>query len=126
MNKTDMVEQIVRVPRRFRILGNASMFSLVEATGYFRFHGQISEADIRGALFLGMPHCIRGVFMISSSMPKANEPQVGGLSPKMMRAATKQPVLSTACARTNRMQYDNAIGACASFIKHELESIRLG
>jgi hypothetical protein len=50
MNKSDLLEQIATLPRRFQTLDNVSMFSLVEAIGYFGFHDQISDADIRAAL----------------------------------------------------------------------------
>jgi hypothetical protein len=49
MNKSDLLEQIATLPRRFQTLDNVSMFSLVEAIGYFGFHDQISDADIRTA-----------------------------------------------------------------------------
>ncbi len=50
VKKSDMIAQIVTLPRRFQTVGKASMFSLVEATGYFAFYDQISETDIRAAL----------------------------------------------------------------------------
>jgi len=58
MNKSGIVAQIVTLPRRFQGLGNVSMFSLVEATGYFALHDQISETDIRAAI-VRSPGCVQ-------------------------------------------------------------------
>jgi hypothetical protein len=50
LDNADILGQIVTMPRTFRGLGNISIFSLLEATGYFELHDQISEDDIRTAL----------------------------------------------------------------------------
>jgi hypothetical protein len=58
MDKSDIAAQIVTLPRRLYRLGNVSIFSLLEATGYFKLHDQISESDIRTAL-LDCPECVQ-------------------------------------------------------------------
>ena len=64
MKKSDIVGQLITLPRRFHSLGNVSMFSLLEVTGYFGLREQVSEADIRAAL-VGCPECIQKWFQYS-------------------------------------------------------------
>src|SRR5439155_14501585 len=42
--------EIVTLPQRFHSLRDVSIFLLLEATGYFGLHDQISAGDIRAAL----------------------------------------------------------------------------
>ena len=42
----------------------------------------------------------------------------------MMGSVSKQGYIADARTRTNRVQHDNAIDACAVFMKHEVEDIR--
>ncbi|PYJ12615.1 MAG: hypothetical protein DME93_06730 [Verrucomicrobia bacterium] len=58
------------------------------------------------------------------STPKISELQAGGIFRKMMRSVTETGYVADAHTRTNRVQHDDAIDACAVFIKHELEDIR--
>jgi hypothetical protein len=67
VNKSHMVAQLVTLARRFQSLGNVSMFSLLEATGYFALHDQTSEADIRSALVC-CPECVQDWFKYSEDM----------------------------------------------------------
>lgn len=90
MKKSDMVGQLVTLPRRFHSLGNVSMFSLLEVTGYFGLHEQVSEADIRAALVRS-----RSAFRNGFITPKISEPQAGGILRKTMRSVTKRVLLLT-------------------------------
>src|SRR5947207_3241491 len=58
INNVEIAMQIVTMPRRFHSLGNISIFSLLEETGYFELHDQVSESDIRVAL-LRDPECVQ-------------------------------------------------------------------
>src|SRR5881398_212947 len=66
MKKSDTVGQLVMLPQRFHSFGNVSMFSLLEGTGYFGLHEQISEADIRAAL-VRCPECVEEWFQYSEN-----------------------------------------------------------
>jgi hypothetical protein len=57
-NKADIAQQIVTLPRTFHSLGNISIFSLLEETGYLELHNQVSVSDIRNALARD-PACVR-------------------------------------------------------------------
>jgi hypothetical protein len=114
-----MVAEIVTLPRRFQSPGAVSMFTLVEATGYFRLHDQISEADIRAAL-VRFPECVQEWFHYSEDKRTS-----GWYLTENDEGCYETGFVVDAHTHTNRVQYENATDACASFIKHELESIRL-
>jgi hypothetical protein len=75
-NNAGVAKQIVTLPRTFHSLGNVSIFALLEATGYFKLHDQISEADIRAAFCAA-----RNVFKDGCSTRKTNEPRAAGMLP---------------------------------------------
>jgi hypothetical protein len=124
MNKTvnDIATEIVTIPRKFHRLGNMSEIALLEATGYFELHDQVSESDIRNALARD-PECVQEWMQESEDQrcPAAwyfvlNEEgcyEVGYLDLK------SDPNIA------NRVQYENAIDACAVFIMHNIEDMRL-
>jgi hypothetical protein len=120
VNKTNIVSQIVTLPRRFHILGDVSMFSLVEATGYFALHDQISEADIRAAL-VRWPECVQDWFQHSEDKRTSS----GWYLAEDNESCYETGYVADARVFTNRVQYNNAADACAGFIKRELEAMRL-
>jgi hypothetical protein len=118
----DIATKIVTIPRKFHSLGNMSEIALLEATGYFELHDQVSESDIRNALARD-PECVQEWMQESEDQrcPAAwyfvlNEEgcyEVGYFDLK------SDPNI------TNRVQYQNAIDACAAFIMHNIEDMRL-
>jgi hypothetical protein len=122
INNVDIAMQIVTMPRRFHSLGNISIFSLLEETGYFELHDQISEDDIRTAL-LCCPECVQEWMQYCSDKRtssgwyiRLNDEELYEIGYFDIKADHD----------TNRVQYKDAIDACAAFIKHEIESIRSG
>ncbi len=122
INNVDIAMQIVTMPRRFHRLGNISIFSLLEATGYFELHDQVSESDIRVAL-LRDPECVQEWMQYCSDKRtssgwyiRLNDEELYEIGYFDIKADHD----------TNRVQYENAIDACSAFIKHEIESIRSG
>jgi hypothetical protein len=113
--------QIVTIPRRFHSLGSISIFSLLEETGYFELHDQISEHDIRTAL-LCCPECVQEWIQYSEDKRSSSGWYLTLNDEGLYETAyfNVKAVPNT----TNRVQYENAIDACAAFIKHEIESIR--
>jgi hypothetical protein len=95
------------------------MFSLLEVTGYFGLHDQLSETDIRAAL-VRCPECVQEWFHYSED--KRNS--TGWYLTENDEECYETGYIADAHTRTNRVQHDNAIDACAVFIKHELEDIR--
>jgi hypothetical protein len=115
-----MLEQIATLPRRFHSQGNVSMFSLVKATGYLEFHDQISEANIRAAL-VRRPKCIRDWMQYSEDKRTSN----GWYLTHNDEGCYEVGYITERGKRQQRLAYDNRTDACAAFIKHELENIRL-
>ena len=119
MKKSDIVGKLVTLPRRFHSLGNVSMFSLLEVTGYFGLHEQVSEVDIR-AFLVRCPECVQEWFQYSEDKRTSR----GWYLTENDEECYETGFIADAHTRTNRVQHDNAIDACAVFIKHELEYIR--
>jgi hypothetical protein len=115
-----LLAQIVTLPRRFHSLGNVSMFSLLEATGYFELHDQISEGDIRAAL-LHCPECIEEWMQYSEDKRTSS----GWYVTQDDEGCYETGYIADASTRTKRIQYESLVDACAFFIKHEIEEIRL-
>ena len=123
VNNVDIAMQIVTMPRRFHSLGNISIFSLLEETGYFELHDQISEDDIRTAL-LCCPECVQEWMQYAEDKRTSSGWYVtlndeGCYETGYFDIAADPNV-------ANRVQYESAVDACAAFIKHEIESIRSG
>jgi len=120
-NKADIATQIVTLPQTFHSLGNVSIFTLLKATGYFELHDRISEDDIRTAL-LCCPECVQEWMQYiddqrcSSSWYLVLNDE--GLYEVGFYDSNTDP------ARSNQVVYENAMDACAAFIKHQIESIR--
>ena len=101
-------------------MGDMSIFALLEATGYFGLHDQISENDIRAALSRN-PECIQDWMQYCSDKRtptgwyiRLNDEELYEVGYFDINAEHD----------TNRVQYENVIDACAAFIKHEIETIR--
>jgi hypothetical protein len=118
-NKSEIVAQIVRLPQTFHSLGNISIFSLLEATGYFKLHDQISEQDFHAAL-IRCAECVKEWMQYAEDKRTAN----GWYVTVNDEGCYETGYIADDGTRTNRLQYDNAIDACAAFIKREIESIR--
>ena len=119
MKQNDMLAQIVTLPQKFHSLGNVSIFALLEATGYFELHNQVSEEDIRAAL-LRCPECVEEWMQYAEDKRNSS----GWYVTLNDEGCYETGFVADARTRTNRVQYDNAIDACAAFIKHEIEDIR--
>jgi hypothetical protein len=121
MNTNTMLAQIVTLPRKFHSQGTVSMFSLLQGTGYFGLHDQISEDDIREAL-LRCPECVQEWMQYAEDKRTSS----GWYVTLNDEGCYETGYIVDARTRTNRVQYENAIDACAAFVKNEIESIRGG
>jgi hypothetical protein len=120
-NKAYTATEIVTLAQTFHSLGNVSMFGLLEATDCFALHDQISEEDIRAAL-LRYPECVQEWMRYAEDKRTSS----GWYVTLNDEGCYETGYIADARARTNRVQYDNAIDACAAFIKQEIEDIRCG
>ena len=119
MDINDLVAQIVTLPRRFHSLGNISMFSLLEGTGYFGSYDQISEADLRAAL-VRCPECVEEWIQYSE-----NKRTCGWYVMKIDEGCCEIGHVTARGDLQERRKYEHCTDACAAFVKHEIESIRL-
>ncbi|MBX6326887.1 MAG: hypothetical protein IRY93_12725 [Chthoniobacterales bacterium] len=117
-DKDDTVAQIITLPRRFHGLGNVSMVSLLEGTGYFGLHDQISEDDIRKAL-LRCPECIREWVQY----PEDKRTSSGWYITENDEGCYEVGNVTEGGDVQHRLVYDNQIDACAAFVKREIENI---
>ncbi len=116
MNKSDMLEQIAMLPRRFHSQGDVSIFSLVKASGYFGSHDEVSEADIRAALAL-CPECLREWMQYSEDKRTSSGWHVIDTD----EGCYEVGYITERADRQQRVVYNKLTDACAAFVKHELE-----
>jgi hypothetical protein len=119
MNTDDIVAQIITLPRRFHSLGNASMFSLLQGTGYFGLHDHISEHDIREAL-LRCPECIQEWMRYSEDKRTSS----GWYITENDEGCYEVGDVTERGDLQQRLVYADPIDACAAFVKREIENIR--
>lgn len=123
INKVDIAVQIVTMPRRFHSLGNISIFGLLEETGYFELHDQISEDDIRTAL-LCCPECVQEWIQYSEDKRSSSGWYLTLNDEGLYETAYFD--IKAVPNTINRVQYKSGVDACAAFIKHEIETLRSG
>jgi len=116
----NIATQIVTIPRRMHS-DDKSPFALLKETGYFELHDQVSVDDIRNALVRD-PACVQEWMQYiddqrcsSSWYFVLND---DGLYEVGFFDSNTDPAYS------NQLLYENAMEACAAFIKHEIEDIR--
>jgi hypothetical protein len=116
----DIATEIVTIPRKFHTR-DMSIFDLLKETGYLELHKEVSVSDIRNALALD-PACVQEWMQYiddqrcSSSWYFALNDE--GLYEVGFYDSNTDP------ARSDQVVYENAMDACAAFIKHQIESIR--
>jgi hypothetical protein len=118
----NIATEIVTIPRRMHS-EDKSPFALLEETGYFELHDEVSVSDIREAVTHN-PECVGEWFQYVEDKRSSSGWYVGpneeGLFEVGFYDSAAEP------NRSSRMQYGTTIDACAAFIKHEIESIRSG
>lgn len=114
----NVAAQIITIPRTFTELGNVSIYSLLERTGYFDVPDHISEADIRAALVC-CPECIEEWMQYSEGK------RTSGWYITLDKPRYEVGYVSENGHCAKQAYYDNEMDACATFIKHEIENIRL-
>jgi hypothetical protein len=121
-NKAKIATEIVTIPRRMHS-EDKSPFALLEATGYFELHDQVSVSDIREVVSQNS-ECVQEGMQYSEDQ-RSSSAWYFTLNDERPYETGHFDIRSVP-NDTNRVQYENAIDACAAFIKHEIESIRSG
>jgi hypothetical protein len=119
MNVNETILKLVHLPRRFIDLGNVSFYALLEETSYFTVHDKVSEADIREAL-LRHPECVDD-WILYSEDKRSSE---GWYLKQNDKGGYVVGLVDSQGRDKRRMVYAERGGACAAFIKHEVDQIR--
>lgn len=116
----NIATQIVTIPRRMHS-DDKSPFALLKETGYFELHDQVSVDDIRNAL-------VRDPASVQEWMQYIDDQRCSSSWYFVLNDDGLYEVgffdSNTDPAYSNQLLYENAMEACAAFIKHEIEDIR--
>jgi hypothetical protein len=96
------------------------MFRLLQATGYFEVHDQISEPDIQFGLARS-PESVEEWTQYSEDKRTS-----GWYIIQDDEGRYEVGFVAENGERSNQIWLDSRLDACAAFIKHEIESIRTG
>lgn len=120
MNNThDLCVNIINFPRVMSQKGDVSFYSLLKKIGYFEMHDQITVKTLREAL-LEYPGCVNDWIQFSEDQrcspawffrQNGTDYEVGYWSSKADDAPPTK--------------YSDSLEACAIFIKHKIEGVRL-
>ena len=116
-----MVTEIVTIPRTMHS-EDKSPFALLKETGYFELHDQVSVSDIREALIRD-PACVQE-WMQYIDDQRCSSSWYFALNDENLYEVGFYDS-NTDPRRSDQVVYDNAMDACAAFIKHQIESIRV-
>lgn len=122
MKTNDVIIRVLNLPERFYSPKNdQSIYSLLKETGYFEIYNSIDESMLKGALEQ-QPHYLDQWLVWSESKRGAS----GWYFIKSDNQKYVVGFLDPDKGATEKMEYSNRKGACAFFIKREIESIRKG
>jgi hypothetical protein len=120
MNIEDVIQKIISLPKVFNDLSDVSIFELIKETGYFQMHDQILEQNIREELNRH-PEYVKE--WLNYSEDKRSD------SGYYFKQDDRDNYVVGYYDKKNRKQpkriYTNQIEACASFVKNEIEDIRI-
>jgi hypothetical protein len=119
MNIDDIATAIIQMPQKYNTLGNVSVVSLLKDTGYFEAPDQLSQAEILKALTCH-PKCVRD-WLVYSEDKRTSEGWY------FKRSDTGDYVVGYYAGKmsdSRESKYNDRFGACAAFIKQEIEDIR--
>jgi hypothetical protein len=96
------------------------MFSRLKATGYFELHDQISERDIRAAL-------VRCSECVQEWMQECEDKRTsaGWYVMENDEGCYEVGYITERGELQQRVVYSDRVEACAAFVKHEIETLRL-
>lgn len=115
MSIDSTVHEVLDLPRNFYGRGDASMFTLLQESGYFSVHEQVTESAIHDAL-RGRPQLVNDWIDLSESRRASSGwylRRAGAKGYQVGHFPDNEPV-----------DYVDGLTACAAFIKREIEDIR--
>ena len=117
MESTHIIIDVLHLPRKFNELGNATIYSLLDDTGYFKIRTQVSEDKICEALHTH-PECVDDWLRYSED--KRSD---AGWYFQRCDKGYRVGYFSSRGNDIKSTEYTDQVAACACFIKHEIEDI---
>lgn len=119
MDIEKMIKDIVFITTKFYLEDDKSIYTLLKETGYFQHNKQVSKSDIYNYLKL-YPQCI-SQWIAWSENKRSNS---GWYFTKESEIEYTVGYLASSQVLDSK-KYSDMIEACADFIMHEIEDIRL-
>ena len=122
MKVSDTISGLIRLPRKFKSRGNVSIQDLLQETGYFEIHDEVSSERIHEEL-IQHPECVDEWMSYSEDKRSSS----GWYLKQKDRDTYVVGFYNGKGGKNAQIRYADRIDACAAFIKHEAEDImRLG
>jgi hypothetical protein len=118
MGTKNIINEIINLPEKFYALGNISIYSLLEETGYFERHNQVSEAILLGEL-INRPQSVNQWLNWSD-----NKRSASGWYFKLNTNGKYVVGYFPLSENSIQLEYNDSKEACAAFIAREIEEIR--
>lgn len=119
MTTSDIIYDIISLPRRFNEMGDKSIYTLLMETGYAKIRDQITIEAIRNSL-LKHPECVPEWIQYSEDKRTTSgwffsEGRSGEFIVGCLADGDKQ--------EESQQSYNDETDACAVFVKREIDSI---
>ena len=118
MDINETIIGVINLPKKFGSLGNVSIYSLLEETGYFENHSQVAECAICEAL-VRHPEFIYAWMRLSEDKRATG----GWYFRQNNKVGYVVGYFPQNDINGGRIEYSDPIVACAAFIKREIEDI---
>lgn len=115
-----IIADVIGVPRQFSEHGNITFYSLLKETGYFDVHDKVSVIAIRDALHTDSDRVIDWLQLSEDKRSNA-----GWYFRRSDEGDYEVGYFSLKTNDITSVKYSDSIEACAAFIKHEIEEVRL-
>jgi len=117
MNKSDIIKNIILIPKHFSE-GNISVYSLLKESGYFELYNQINESDIFEILSKNLD-CIDQWLIFSADKRT-------GYGWYFVQSEDGKYIVGYLSLEGNKKEteYLDKFKACSAFVKQEIEEIR--
>lgn len=115
MSIANTVSEVINLPRKFYDRGDASIYSLLQESGYSAVHDQVTEEAIHDAL-------LRNPDVVSDWMDFSEAKRAS--SGWFLRREGEKCYQVGHYPDHAPIDYSDEVAACAAFVKREVEDIR--
>ena len=118
MSIDSTIGKVIELPRTFYRRGDASMYSLLQESGYFAVHAEVTESAIQKAL-REHPECVADWMDLSEGKRASS-----GWFLRRGENGYEVGYFPVSGDDDRVVEYRDAVAACAAFVKREIEDIR--